>query len=535
MNDRSSLKKYGALSLVFVLCAGVFCLFGMRKTGLFVDEVYTYGLSNSAYAPFLYDVKGGDLHDVLFTRSEAEDYLTVRDDGFSFASVYYNQTRDVHPPLYYELVHLVSSVFRGSCSKWIGLGINLCFYLLTLLVLYRLALLAFDNTAAAASAAGLYGLSRLAISDGMMIRMYMMLTFLTVLFALRCLQFLRMPDRRGGAVSVTAVLLSGLLTQYYFVFYAFFLCAAVDLVLLCRKDLRAFVRFSLAALAGVALAVVLFPACLHQIFRGNGEVVGGTSVTDNLKNTAQYLPRIRYFLQALQQMSAVKWVLFGALVLLVLLLPRLLRGGKGKGLSFDVLTLLVPVLPAFAAVAILSPVREFRYLYNLGPFPALAAGWLLAALFRAAEDLPGRAVREYAAAALCLCAALFSVRQAPPDNLFPEMRRYDEAIAPYTGDKCIYLTDGYYAPETQDLLQLRQFESFFITGNTASPELLEYLGDAEEVVVYIDTGPFWSSGYDEEEMLALLEKDAGVQSRELLYRYDLDGLGGLSVTYLVRR
>ena len=213
MNDRSSLKKYGALSLVFVLCAGVFCLFGMRKTGLFVDEVYTYGLSNSAYAPFLYDVKGGDLHDVLFTRSEAEDYLTVRDDGFSFASVYYNQTRDVHPPLYYELVHLVSSVFRGSCSKWIGLGINLCFYLLTLLVLYRLALLAFDNTAAAASAAGLYGLSRLAISDGMMIRMYMMLTFLTVLFALRCLQFLRMPDRRGGDVSVTAVLLSGLLTQ----------------------------------------------------------------------------------------------------------------------------------------------------------------------------------------------------------------------------------------------------------------------------------------------------------------------------------
>ena len=494
MNDRSFLKKYGALALVLVLCAGVFCLFGMRKTGLFGDEVYTYGLSNSAYAPFLYDVKGGDLHDVLFTRSEAEDYLTVRDDGFSFASVYYNQTRDVHPPLYYELVHLVSSVFRGSCSKWIGLGINLCFYLLTLLVLYRLALLAFDNTAAAASAAGLYGLSRLAISDGMMIRMYMMLTFLTVLFALRCLQFLRMPDRRGGTVSVTAVLLSGLLTQYYFVFYAFFL-----------------------------------------IFRGNGEVVGGTSVTDNLKNTAQYLPRIRYFLQALQQMAAVKWVLFGALVLLLLLLPRLLRGGKGKGISFDVLTLLVPVLPAFAAVAILSPVREFRYLYNLGPFPALAAGWLLAVLFRAAEDLPGRAVREYAAAALCLCAALFSVRQAPPDTLFPEMRRYDEAIAPYTGDKCMYLTDGYYAPETQDLLQLRQFESFFITGSTASPELLEYLGDAEEVVVYIDTGPFWSSGYDEEEMLALLEKDAGVQSRELLYRYDLDGLGGLSVTYLVRR
>ena len=139
-------RKYGAFLLILVLCAGVFCLFGARKEGLFIDEIYSYGLSNSDHAPYLSDLKGGEMRDALFTRQELDRYLTVDGDGFAAGSVYYNQTKDVHPPLYYWVMNFVSSLVPGSSSKWIGLGVNLFFYLLTLIVLFRLALLLFGRT-----------------------------------------------------------------------------------------------------------------------------------------------------------------------------------------------------------------------------------------------------------------------------------------------------------------------------------------------------------------------------------------------------
>lgn len=44
------------------------------------------------------------------TPSDAEDYVTVsKDDIFSYAAIYINQGRDVHPPLFYMLVHLVNT------------------------------------------------------------------------------------------------------------------------------------------------------------------------------------------------------------------------------------------------------------------------------------------------------------------------------------------------------------------------------------------------------------------------------------------
>ena len=104
------LKKYTALILALVLVCAVGFMFAARKSGMFIDEIYTYGLANSYYAPYVTDIKGGDLIDKVMTREELTDYLTVgADDRFAAGSVYYNQTRDVHPPLYYWLFNFVSS------------------------------------------------------------------------------------------------------------------------------------------------------------------------------------------------------------------------------------------------------------------------------------------------------------------------------------------------------------------------------------------------------------------------------------------
>ena len=169
------MKKYIALILALVVISGVCFLFSGRKEGMFIDEIYTFGLSNSYYAPYITDVKGGNLIDKVVTRQELFDYLSVGDnDRFAAGSVYYNQTRDVHPPLYYWLLNFVSSLVPGHFSMWIGLALNYVLYMLTLVLLYKLAMLLFESRLNAVCTVLLYGLSVIGLSTMLMIRMYVL-------------------------------------------------------------------------------------------------------------------------------------------------------------------------------------------------------------------------------------------------------------------------------------------------------------------------------------------------------------------------
>ena len=66
--------------------------------------------------------------------------LPRRKHRFDYASVYYNQTQDVHPPLFYFLLHTVCSLFPGSFTKWTGLGMNFVLLGGTLAALYALGM-----------------------------------------------------------------------------------------------------------------------------------------------------------------------------------------------------------------------------------------------------------------------------------------------------------------------------------------------------------------------------------------------------------
>ena len=60
---KNTMRKYQALVLVFIIVTSVCFLFSTRKEGMFIDEIYTYGLSNNVGGPFLRDMKGGHIVD----------------------------------------------------------------------------------------------------------------------------------------------------------------------------------------------------------------------------------------------------------------------------------------------------------------------------------------------------------------------------------------------------------------------------------------------------------------------------------------
>ena len=54
-----------------------------------------------------------------------DDYMKVQNgQRFDYVNVWRNQTNDVHPPLYYALIHTICSVFPNKFSKWFAAGIN---------------------------------------------------------------------------------------------------------------------------------------------------------------------------------------------------------------------------------------------------------------------------------------------------------------------------------------------------------------------------------------------------------------------------
>ena len=70
-----------------------------------------------------------------------DEFIVMPGEGFRYGLVKQIQSWDVHPPVYYWVLHTVSSLFQGTFSKWTGLGINLAFHGLSLWLLWYLTVL----------------------------------------------------------------------------------------------------------------------------------------------------------------------------------------------------------------------------------------------------------------------------------------------------------------------------------------------------------------------------------------------------------
>ncbi len=415
-------KKKSPTKYFWVFCAIAFLslvsmvYYGSQKSGYHVDEVYSFGLANSEYLPFMhfgesgYDVKDwmleygagesfGDLfrnlvkdykilkendfniyssslyQDYLIAQSNSADtrtttwvsgkdylhYLTVAPENtFNYASVYYNQRGDVHPPFFYMLLHTVCSFFPESFSKWYGLGINIVFMLMTLFLVYRLCSkhLSGDKLFGLCVAA-VYGLSCGFVTTAIFLRMYAVLTFMVVLacylhFELEENDF-TMSRRSGWKLSLITFL--GFYTHYYFVLYAIAIAAVSCIWMLCKKRFKDMFVY-IATMAGTgAVGVCLWPFAIRHVFHGYR---GMYAVKTSLAGGAYFL-KTRLMLDIVwsQIAGSVKWLPFALLIVLLLIVLL----WKRKEFPWGKAALLgVPVMFYVAAVAQIVPYYTDRYI-----------------------------------------------------------------------------------------------------------------------------------------------------------------------------
>ena len=514
----SSRTLLSAVLLLVLLVSLHFCLW---KSGMFIDEIFSYGLSNSHYMPFIGHGENDRIQEQLITQEDFFDYLTVTESepGFDAASVYYNQVQDVHPPLYYWILNFCSTLARGHFSKWVGLVPDLVIYLGLLILLYALGMELFGSPWIAASMTVLYGLSQVGLSTMLMIRMYVLMSMLTVLLALLTARELRESSGRNE-LCIGLTIFAGLMTQYYFVFYAFFLCAVTVISLLCRKAWKAALRFSLCAVFGVGAMLLCFPAVFSQM---TGHRLGPESdAMANFRNIGAWAGRLRYYFGQLRVglPVAVTVAIIAFLLWLIFAISR--RESRLQRSDWRFLLLLLPVIPTIFVPAVISPVLEGRYIYNIMPICMLAPGFCLFACSRHTDlRLPF---------ALVLAAALVLSFRTVPDYIYDEHTAYNAAVKEHADAPCVYMTE-FFAGPTQDMLQLMAFQDVFVTGDPTSAALAQYLNRSasNELVVYIDIDSTWGSGFNADAVLASLFDSTGYAVAEHLYQY------ALSDTYLLRR
>lgn len=538
-----NIRTKGKVILLFVMLVQLLmCLWmGHQKRGFFCDEIYSYGLANSEHYSFIDYGTSKEYGANSFGWVDADyfkDYVEAN-DGFSLNAPIQNQIHDVHPPLYYILLHAICSVFPNTFSKWTGIGLNLGIMLVVDILLYYIASYFFENdNKKAVLALIMWGFSAAGISNILFIRMYLLLTAEILAYIAIHIHIAKCNNKLSlwkVCLLCCSVILGGL-THYYFYPFAFFFSAPICLFLLYRKKFIDFIKYAGTLLYGFAINIFAFPATLHHVF-------GGYRGTEVIKNVAGRDENV--FLDCY-----LKWInnsMFGGLLKLFILLLILViiykicsqyisvqihavqdssfeiefkRTKRKLNQKFEynikiskatLLYLLTSVATVgFAFVAIVgSQLKSNRYIYPIYPMISI---WIVTSLCYMIS-------RKIVVLCMVIIFCIFSIKKYGIDFRYSD---YDNAYATaerLKGDDCLF----YYGNEWLDVytalpLKFIYDETYFFhsdeIGNIAN--ILNNRVSYDEVVVSL---PDNMSEEDATNILNGIIENTEFSSYEYVYHY----------------
>lgn len=268
MEGNRNLKKKNIVALAVAICIILSSLFVLymdcQKENFHIDETYSYILSNSQKVDEV--LNGGVFWDRWISHEDWDEFTSVQDgEQFDYATVYFNNTVDAHPPLFYWCLHTVCSLFPNSFNMWFGLGLNFVFHVLSLVVLYFISRRVIKNQWLALLPILLWGLSPLASDTAMFIRMYSLLTLFTLLSVLMHLKIYQDGQNTKRLLILFLITFLGAMTHYYFIISAFCFSVTYCIYKLIKKEYRQMFAYGFVELFAIILLFIVYPAAITQI------------------------------------------------------------------------------------------------------------------------------------------------------------------------------------------------------------------------------------------------------------------------------
>ena len=251
------------LMLIFVIAN--FMHWAKKKEVVFCDEFYSYEMANA-------QEEWCELYNSNIWRSGEwlNNYIAATDKNLGFGLIS-QHVRPDHVPLYTWLFRIVSIIFLGSSTKWIGLSINLlCLIGIFAEVFFILHKMAKQSSIVSAIGAAAYCIHPLVLNSALMIRMYLMFQCILIFMLIIFERLLHGERNKKTYCELFLIAVCGFLTHKYI-----WLCLAILSFLYCLylfrerawKEFRKFV-FLMIGVAGTV--TLLFPYWLPDLFVHKG-------------------------------------------------------------------------------------------------------------------------------------------------------------------------------------------------------------------------------------------------------------------------
>lgn len=358
---QTNLKKLLRKSLPYALFLLVMIVVLSLKVNLHVDEVYTYGLSNHMGGTQAV-IEDGKTYTP--ENNPLNDYMTVQiGQRLEFGNVWENQINDVHPPLYYSLVHLVSSFFPNEFSIWFAGIVNIIFDELSLFMFRRVCSQLSSSKSILSVMTFMFIFSAGILMNISFLRMYVMAMFWVLQLTWLILYQLNGNESKWLYPAMFATAAAGALTHYYCIVYTVAISVIYCLYLLfTRKTWKVFLKYVVTMIFAAVCALLAFPAMLDHLFSG----YRGTEAISNLATSTGYLKNLYIFLDLFntQIFGGFMWIFGLAAICIGLFSPVEF---KLKTISWKWTVILIPVLVYFLLIAKVAPYQTDRYMFPIYP------------------------------------------------------------------------------------------------------------------------------------------------------------------------
>jgi len=466
--------------LFFIFMVGTIAL----KENYHIDEIFTYGLSNNRGSISL-QVEDGKEYDP--SAVYASYLVTDQYDRFSYDIVWQNQENDVHPPLYYGILHTISSFFPGVFSKYFAGMVNIIFAMGTLFVVQKILPFFCDNKTLCELMSFAFVVSSGILSAVSFLRMYIMAMFWVTLLVYL---YLREVEQKKITIKffikVYAVTSLGALTHYYCIIFAVFISVVYGIYLVTRKAwIRVFLFCVSMGLAGLS-SYLIFPAMVNHMFSG----YRGEQAMTALGDLSDFWVRTKVYFGFLDKQMFGGFLGYILVIVLFYGLLRMLSQDSPKiimsGVNCEKLTedkyeliryslLWIPIILYFFTVAKISPYQTDRYLF---PVYAIAFVGLLCLVIRIAKALfVDCGVKIFA----CILLGIITVgswKNIGWPYLYTNTKTLLEEAANYNDVACICIYDVNWKLHPA-FLEARQYASITFVSIDNS-ELLECLKNTNE-------------------------------------------------------
>ena len=521
-------NKYTIILVVLIILQIANLIFwGGKKEGYHIDEIFSYGLSNAYYDPFPYYQDEGyfmEWHDVgYFT-----DYVMVSEEHkFAYDSVWYNQAEDVHPPLFYALLHTVCSFFPENFSNWYAISINIVFSVLNIILLYRIACFVFkEKKEWALLVCAAYGFSAGCVSNAVYIRMYVMVTFFVLLFTLLHAYVYEKEKYKLYFPLIAMTTMFGTLTHYYFYVFAFFVSAFFCLHLLFGKKWKVLCGYVISMFGGIGASILVFPSALEHVFSG----YRGTEAVDNLAN-GNLLGKISEYVTYVNLELLGGYLRYIVLAIVVAVVGFVIRNCisfkkiKDEGIAVEYhlqgrlkltkaeyvnVSFFIAAIAYAILVASMSSISANRYIFPAYPLIVLYLTWFAFFLVRCFISK-----KRYILAAVSILWALMLVAQYKNgyiDYLYKGYAATQETMAQYSDSDVLYVSQDAF-PIYRDMMFVAKAERFIpIRTSELRSSLQEIVEDikSSDVIIYI------YKEHNDEDVLNIICEELGFEAFEFI-------------------